>query len=216
MYVHEQIEHLYQYYLDIIQDNSIKTVHDQLLRFAQKLLVAYQNHNPLAVLEISNYHPNYIGIQSLEEIDRRLNIEDIQYTIARAYHFEDWDEVARSEAELNRSFEAAVDDVIFGRKQPLKTKMTADPNLLQRRSQYGHHAGLIHYVSANGIEIWRQRVPHNILEIAKMLLDAGADPYLYSDLYGGTMGVLGLVETSAHPFNAGISDQLIKLLKTYL
>ena len=216
MYIDERIEQLYQLYKDIIQDHSIKSVHDQLIRFTKRLLVAYQNYDPVAILEISNYHPNYLGIQSLAEIDHRLNMDDIQYIIARAYHFQDWDDVASNEAQLDRQFEAAVDDLIFGRKQALEHKILADPKLLRKRSYYGHHAGLIHYIGSNGVEIWRQRVPDNIVEMTKMLLDAGADPYMFSDLYGGTMGVLGLVESSAHPFDAGISGQLAALLKRYL
>lgn len=216
MYIDERIEKLYLFYKEIILDHSIKSVHDQLFKFTQKLLVAYQNYDSVALLEISNYHPKYLGIQSLEEIDQRLTIEDIQYTIARAYHFKDWDEVTHCEAKLNSVFEEAVDDLIFGRRKVLETKIAGDPSLLQMRSQYGHHAGLIHYIGSNGVEIWRQRIPDNIVEMAKMLLDAGADPYMFSDLYGGTKGVFGLVETSAHPFDAGISRQLIDLLKTYL
>jgi len=41
-----------------------------------------------------------------------------------------------------------------------------------------HHATLLHYVGANGIESFRQKTPANAVDIARLLLDAGAAEWL--------------------------------------
>src|SRR5207244_2325668 len=71
---------------------------------------------------------------------------------------------------------------------------------------------LLHYVSANGIEDFRQKTPKNIVEITKLLLDAGADVNAESTAYGGGSTTLGLAATSCHPENAGVQIPLLELL----
>ena len=38
-----------------------------------------------------------------------------------------------------------------------------------------HRATLLHYVAANGVEGYRQKTPNNAVEVATMLLKAGAE-----------------------------------------
>src|SRR4030095_2705051 len=71
---------------------------------------------------------------------------------------------------------------------------------------------LLHYVSANGVEDFRQKTPKNILEITKLLLKAGADVNAESDAYGGRSTTLGLTATSWHPENAGVQLPLMEVL----
>jgi len=68
------------------------------------------------------------------------------------------------------------------------------------------------YVSANGIEDFRQKTPKNSVEIAKLLLDAGAEVNAESDAYGGRPTTLRLTATSCHPEAAGLSIPLMELL----
>ena len=56
---------------------------------------------------------------------------------------------------------------------------------------------LLHYVAANGVEDFRQKTPDNIVEIAELLLDAGAEVNAESNAYGGGCTALGLVATSS-------------------
>ncbi len=67
-------------------------------------------------------------------------------------------------------------------------------------------------MSANGVEDYRQTTPDNILDIATLLLDAGADVNATSGAYGGGSTTLGLVSTSAHPRAKGVQIALIDLL----
>jgi hypothetical protein len=71
---------------------------------------------------------------------------------------------------------------------------------------------LLIYVGANGVEDERQRTPANAVEIAQMLLDAGAEGDAEADLYGGGVTTLGLAATSVHPERAGVQNALLKFL----
>ena len=71
---------------------------------------------------------------------------------------------------------------------------------------------MLHYVSANGVEGYRQKTPPNIVEITKLLLDAGAEVDAEADVYGGGATTLGLVATSIHPYLAGVQNPLMQIL----
>jgi ankyrin repeat protein len=83
--------------------------------------------------------------------------------------------------------------------------------LTRTHSTRRHQATLLHYISANGVEGYRQKTPKNILQIAALLLDAGADVNASTNLYGGST-TLDLVATSIHPERAGVQEALLQLL----
>lgn len=81
------------------------------------------------------------------------------------------------------AFERAVDAVIDGDASTLAALLGEQPDLIRARSTRVtrgdppvHGATLLHYLAANGVEDERQRSPRNAPTIAKMLLEAGADP----------------------------------------
>jgi ankyrin repeat protein len=80
---------------------------------------------------------------------------------------------------------------------------------VQARSTRAHRSTLLHYVSANGVEDFRQKTPKNIIDITKLLLNAGADVNAESDAYGGRSTTLGLTATSRHPEHAGVQLPLM-------
>jgi hypothetical protein len=100
-------------------------------------------------------------------------------------------------------FERAVDAVVFGQVDELRRMLADQPDLVRRRSAYGHRATLLHYTAANGVEIRRQVVPYNAAQIATMLLDAGADVAATLRAYGGSATTLEMLESSGHPRGAG-------------
>ena len=110
------------------------------------------------------------------------------------------------------TFESAVDAVISGDAMTLARLLRDNPALAHKRSARPHRATLLHYIGANGVEDERQKTPPNAVEIARMLLDAGAEVDAVAEMYGGGSTTLGLVASSCHPARAGVQGALIETL----
>ena len=72
--------------------------------------------------------------------------------------------------------------------------------------------GKRNYIGSNGVETYRQRVPLNLAEITRLLIDAGADVNATANMYGGGSTALGLLVTSDHPARAGVTGDVRKVL----
>jgi ankyrin repeat protein len=137
--------------------------------------------------------------------------------IARAHGFESWPKLASHLESIVRAnspedhFELAADAIGTGDLATLEKSLHEHPALIRARSTRRHQATLLHYVSANGIEGYRQKTPHNIVAIATHLLRAGADVNATAEVYGGSTA-LTLVATSVHPERAGVQEALLQLL----
>jgi ankyrin repeat protein len=144
-------------------------------------------------------------------------LSQAQFVIARAHGFESWQrlvqhlEALSSESPVS-SFEQAADAIVHGDLRIVQQRLRDEPALVRARSTREHRATLLHYVSANGVENYRQKTPPNIVDIARLLLDAGVEVDAEADVYGGDATTLGLVVTSAHPRRAGVQNALADLL----
>ena len=108
-------------------------------------------------------------------------------------------------------FEEAVDAVISGDTETLKSLLEREPDLIHMRSSKAHRAMLIHYVAANGVEDERQRTPVNAVDVANVLIDAGAEiDATFLDGGSGTTPLISLV-TSFHPHKAGVAAELVSV-----
>ncbi len=108
-------------------------------------------------------------------------------------------------------FEEAVDAVISGNIGSLKSLLEREPDLIRMRSSKGHRAMLIHYVAANGVEDERQRTPVNAVDVANVLIDAGAEiDATFLDGGSGTTPLVSLV-TSFHPHKSGVAAELVRV-----
>src|SRR6185437_9589399 len=96
-------------------------------------------------------------------------------------------------------FETAAEAVVTGDIATLERLLHEEPGLIRASSAREHRATLLHYVSANGVEGYRQRTPANIVDITKLLLRAGADVDAPCEVYRGKCTTLGLTATSVHP-----------------
>jgi ankyrin repeat protein len=149
--------------------------------------------------------------------DAAFALADSQFLIARAYAFESWPKLKQHVEALTRAnspisqFERAADAIITGDVALLMRLLRENPALIRARSTRQHRAALLHYVSANGIEDFRQKTPNNIVEITKLLLNSGADVEAVADSYGGSK-TLDLVATSIHPARAGVQIALMETL----
>jgi ankyrin repeat protein len=142
-------------------------------------------------------------------------LADAQFVIARSHGFESWPKFSAHLDALAHSgapFEAAAQAIVAGDEETLRRVLRERPELIRARSEREHRATLLHYVSANGVENYRQQTPQNIVRIAEVLLAAGAVVDAEANVYGGGSTTLGLVATSAHPRQAGVQIALIELL----
>jgi ankyrin repeat protein len=148
----------------------------------------------------------------------RCTLADAQFFVARCHGFATWPKFAQHLEALTRAnspvskFELAVDAIVNGDVATLSKLLRDNPELVRARSTREHRSTLLHYISANGIEDFRQKTPKNIIEIANLLLEAGADVNADSDAYGGRSATLGLTATSCHPEEAGVQIPLMELL----
>ncbi|HUH63796.1 MAG TPA: ankyrin repeat domain-containing protein [Terracidiphilus sp.] len=141
-----------------------------------------------------------------------------QFVFARLQGFASWPEFAKHldglahSGTATSSFESAADAIVEGDAESVSRMLRENLSLARARSTREHRATLLHYVAANGIEGWRQRTAKNAVEIAGILLDAGAEVDAAADIYGGGATTLGLVATSVHPDRAGVQIALLQLL----
>lgn len=160
---------------------------------------------------VKKYHPRP---------DSAIALADTQLVIAREHGFESWPKFAKHIEGLNRekspvsNFETAAEAMIAGDTGTLASLLREYPELIRAHSTRVHRATLLHYVGANGFENYRQKSPRNADEIAKMLLDAGAEVDALADIYGKST-TLGLVASSIHPKQAGVQIALMKTLLEY-
>ena len=163
---------------------------------------------------IRKYHPHPASLGA------KFALADAQLVIAREHGFESWPKFAKHieglalENSPVSQFELAADAIVTGDTAALESLLRENPNLIRVRSTRVHRATLLHYVGANGFENYRQKSPKNAVEIAKILLDAGAEVDAVADAYGKDT-TLGLVATSIHPKQAGVQIALMETLLDY-
>lgn len=148
-------------------------------------------------------------------------LADAQFVIARSHGFESWPNFAKHITLLNRAgspvskFEVAAEAIVRGNVAALEQLVHEDPELVRARSTREHRATLLHYISANGVEGYRQKTPKNAVQIAGTLLRAGSEVDAVAYMYGGGATTLGLVATSIHAERAGVQEMLMEILLDY-
>lgn len=177
----------------------------RLKAFAELLWDLYQQKNPHATIEISNYHKKYLGKSSEEIFEAQLSFPDILHTIKQEYGFAPTVNInIPAFTETDFLFEEAVDLMLCAGMDEWNHFLQAQPHIISQRSLYGHHASLLNYCGNNGVEIWRQFVPLNLMEKIQSLLRMGARKEDRMKVYGGEFTTLELFNTSAHPYDAEI------------
>src|SRR5712692_4079242 len=183
-------------------------------KLAKDLLKAYQSGDAASMKRIQDHYQRPLTWDELREAAqwqlRKLKgsarqsagftLADAQFLIARLHAFESWpkfkkhiEAVLRERSPISK-FELAADAVITGDVATLRQFLREDPELIRARSTRVHQSTLLHYVSANGVEDFRQKTPANAVEVTKILLDAGAEVDAEDNPGRGT--TLGLVATS--------------------
>lgn len=215
IYCHPQVQSVYELHQSIIEDRGMyHTVKAQLTLFVDHLYQQYQAGDERTAIEVKNYHPDHHQSSTEEIFAAKLDLAAFQQTIAREYGYADWhDVIEHANVAFDAQFEQCVNLLLAGEMELLENETDKNPALLSMHSAYGHRAGLIHYIAANGVELWRQVVPENLVEITQMLLRQGADAEQTHNIYNGNETLLALIETSAHPQEAGIAKELMAVIK---
>lgn len=201
---------------------------------AEQLLEAWSAGDPAAIQIVRHRHPRFLDPhipwlpKRMSESDVRratLELPDAQLTIARWYDFESWPRLAEHVEAVTRDgspvskFESAVEAIISGDAATLASLLRENPDLVRARSTRVthfdppvHRATLLHYLAANGVEGYREKTPKNAVELAKLLLQAGADVDALADMYGGQHTTMSMLVSSGHPAKAGLQVALVDTL----
>ena len=201
---------------------------------AERLLDAWRAGDPGAIQIFRHNHPRFLNPdipwlpRNLSDDELRsasLDFADAQLAVARWYDFGSWTRLAEYVHAVTREgsavarFESSVEAVINGDLATLGSLLREDPELIRARSTRvthfdppAHRAALLHYVAANGVEGYRQRTPPDAVDVAKLLLQAGAEVDALADMYGGQCTTMSLLVSSGHPAKAGLQAALANTL----
>ena len=209
---------------------------DQYEQQAAALLAGWQAGEERAVRVFRSRHPKFLD-DKIPWLERRMtdadaraipiDRDDARLALARAYEYLDWSKLREHVEAMQqpgpvRRFEQAVEAVVGGDVGTLRRLLAEDPDLVRARSTRAccfdppvHRATLLHYLAANGVETYHQKSPPNAVEIAKVLLDAGADPNALQDSYGGQNTTMSMLVSSTPPEQAGTQVGLVHTLIDY-
>lgn len=215
VYAHEHVRGVERLHADLLRlyprDMSVL---DVLSSQAETLFAEHGRGNSQVCTQISNWYPPGIGCSFDEIMATSFSLDDARLTVSREHGFPSWDVVVRQgNTALDESFEEAIDCVVNGRLIRLQELLSDHPELANQRSVYGHRASLLHYVAANGVETWRQKVASNAPSIAQLLIENGADVDATAPMYGGHYDTLALLLSSEHPAKAGLTDAIASVLR---
>ncbi len=205
----------------VCRTGSSDGIRDWTSGFVQHLVqLSRLEISPNLPVEVSRWidQVTEFATKTLLQGERTCALTTAQFVIARSLGFTSWPRFTKHLEEMEHrtsavsEFEAAADAIVCGDLKTLRELLGRNPDLIRQRSTREHRATLLHYTSANGVEGYRQKTPQNIVEIARFLLESGADVEAEAEVYGGGCTTLGLAATSGHPEVAGVQEPLLQLL----
>jgi hypothetical protein len=201
---------------------------DHLKYQAKDLFKARTEGDPQAAQRIREFHPRFKHAADAAIFDAKFSLADAQLTIARERGFASWPKLKRrvekpapadnpslpfQERIQDPAFRRAVDLLDAGGVDGLRAHLCAHPNLVHQRvtfegGNYFQNPSLLEFVAENPIR--HGKLPGNIVEITKLILDAGAknDRTTLDE-------TLGLVCSGRVPRECGVQIALIDLLCDY-
>ena len=201
---------------------------------ARDLLQAWRDGDADAVRLFRHNHPRFLDDtitwlpKNMAEAEVRgvaIDLAGAQLALARWYDFDGWPQLVEYVEAVSRDdspvvlFESAVEAVINGDGAALTYLLRTLPELVRARSTRvtkfdppRHRATLLHYIAANGVEGYRQRSPANAVDIARILLEVGAEVDALADMYGGQCTTMSLLVSSTPPAEAGVQVPLVDVL----
>jgi hypothetical protein len=201
---------------------------DQLEHQATELLLALAAHDPQAAQRIREFHPRFHRAADATIFDLQLSHSDALLTIARERGFAGWPRLKRHlekptladnlslpphERIEDDVLRRAVDLLDSGAAEGLRAHLDEHPKLVHQHvllegGNYFQNPTLLEFVAENPIR--RGTLPANIVQVAKVILDAGAknDPSAMTE-------TLRLVCSGRVPRECAVQLPLIDLLCDY-
>ncbi|MFL6351638.1 MAG: ankyrin repeat domain-containing protein [Bryobacteraceae bacterium] len=195
---------------------------------AKDLIKAHAKRDLQAAQRIREFHPRFNRVADATIFEAKFALAEAQLTIARERGFASWPKLKRrveqpmsaDDASLpfqeriqDPAFRRAVDLLDAGDVEGLRAHLSAYPNLVHQRvvfegGNYFQNPSLLQFVAENPIR--HGKLPTNVVEIAKVILEAGAknDPAMLIE-------TLGLVCSGRVPRESGVQIPLIDLLCDY-
>ncbi|MCI0434536.1 MAG: hypothetical protein L0271_12980 [Gemmatimonadetes bacterium] len=195
----------------------------QLKLQARELQRDHASKKPAAGARIAGHHPRWKERPVDAVLAESLALADAQLVIAREYGFRSWALLKRHVETARRvagfrphpDFDRALAAVDSGDLETLRNLIAREPELLRARTRleppYDYFTGatLLHHVAGNPSR--DSGLPRNIVDVAQLLLEAGADANAVT-LATVASTTLGLVITSKAASDASVSGPLIELL----
>jgi hypothetical protein len=198
---------------------------DRLEYQARELLAAHAEYDLQAAQRIREFHPRFDKATDTEIFTAPLSSGDAELTIARERGFSDWPRLKRRiEAptladDLTLRAHERIEDALFrgavglldaGDAEGLRLHLKAHPGLIRQHvtlegGNYFRNPTLLEFVAENPIR--HGVLPANITEVAKLILDAGAQADQVA-----VDATLGLVCSGCVPRQCGVQIPLIDLL----
>ena len=196
---------------------------DHLKYQAKDLRKTHAARDAQAAQRLREFHPRFSRATDAAIFDARLSLSDAQLAIAREYGFPSW---ARLKSHLekptlsdrlnlphqerieNVTFRHAVELLDAGDVSGLRAHLRQHPNLTRQRvvfegGNYFRNPSLLEFVAENPVR--HGTLPGNILEVTKVILDAGVEPSAINE-------TLMLVATGSVPRECGVQIPFLRLL----
>ncbi len=165
---------------------------DHLRYQAKDLLKAHATRDPGIAQRIREFHPRFSKATDLEIFDARPSLSDAQLAIAREHGFPSWAKLKRHierptladnldlpqhERIEDVTFRRAVDLLDAGNAAALRAHLKEHPNLVHQHvlfegGNYFRNPTLLEFVAENPVR--HGTLPANIVQVAEVILDAGA------------------------------------------
>ncbi len=199
---------------------------DHLKHQAKDLLQGYAARSLDVAQRIREFHPRFHHSTDAEIFDSPLKLSDAQLTVARESGFPSWARLKRHIEKpgladrLDLPHHERIEDPVFRRALDLldagdvaglNRHLRQHPDLAHRRvlfegGNYFRNPTLLEFVAENPTR--RGTLPRNILEVTKVVLDAGGTQTALDE-------TLMLVASSAVTHQCGVQVPLIDLLCDY-
>jgi ankyrin repeat protein len=196
---------------------------DHLKYQAKDLLKGHAARNLGVSQRIREFHPRFGRASDAEIFDAQLSLSDAQFAIAREYGFQSW---ARLKTHIEKptlsdqltlphheriedvTFRRAVDLLDAGDLAGLRAHLNQHPNLVDQHvvfegGNYFRNPTLLEFVAENPVR--HGTLPTNIVQVAKVILDAGASQTAVNE-------TLMLVSTGSVPRECRVQLPLIDFL----